>query len=189
MKHYTTILLFAAAQLSASVSIINGDFSLEVPRSGTANGWTAQNNDSAGGWRSTGGNPDGYYRINWFGNDTDPMLSQTITGLTPGAIYEVTGDYSEGIIPKNTGSTNAFGVAIDGTFLFEVPGFGVREWKQFSVTFTAIDTDAVLKLQTERNGTDVDYYVDNIDISVIPEPAAAAGLFGLVMLMAARRKS
>src|SRR5437016_14648689 len=84
----------AASQSFAQNLLINGDFELSVPNNGSGNGWTAFNNDGAGGWRSTGGNPNGTFILNDNGNTTtNPTIEQTLSGLTVGAFYRVSGDF------------------------------------------------------------------------------------------------
>ena len=184
----TTGCLVASA---AHGAVINGTFDLPVPSNGTDNGWTSSTIDAAGGWRSTGCNPSTgpFFILNDSGQPgTDPTIAQLLTGLTAGATYQVTGDFREVLNAQSTTTTQAFGVAIDGVFEFENPGIGNNAlWRSFSFDFTAAATSATLSLAAERNGTDVDFGVDNIAIAlvstppvdgVVPEPGTAA-LLGL----------
>lgn len=167
-------------------TIVNGNFDLEVPRSGFANGWTGFSNDGAGGWRSTGGNPGGYFIINDNGNGaTDPSISQVLTDLVVGQQYEITGDFANWIAGSNTAPS--FGVDINGVEMFA--GYrGTRNvWQSFSFTFFAADTSATLRLRAETNGTDNDFAVDNIAIGLVPTPGAV-GLLGAAGLMMTRRR-
>src|SRR5690349_16007600 len=80
---------------AASAQVINGTFDLSVPSNGSGNGWSSIHVDGSGGWRSSGGNPDGMFILNDNGNPaTDPTISQVLTGLTVGVQYVVTGDFA-----------------------------------------------------------------------------------------------
>ena len=183
---------------AAQAAVINGTFDTSVPSNGTGGGWTSSNIDSQGGWRSTGGNPSTgpFFILNDAGGGTDPTILQLLTGLTPGATYHASGDFRVVHNAQATGLVQAFGVAIDGLFLYESPGLTDTNFHPFGFDFTAPgDGDAELLLAAERNGTDVDFGIDNIAVAlvsappvnggVVPEPGvlallgAALGAFGL----------
>ena len=187
---------FLAAS-AAQAAVINGNFDVEVPSNGTGGGWTSSNIDSQGGWRSTGGNPDAFFILNDAGSGTDPTILQMLTGLTPGAEYHVSGDFRVVHNAQSTTTTQAFGAAINGVFLFERPGFADFTWRDIDFDFTAAASSAILSFAAERNGTDVDFGIDNIALAlvsapppvdgVVPEPGTAALLvLGLVAMMRAR---
>lgn len=150
----------------------NGTFDTVVPSNGTGGGWTSSNIDGLGGHRTTGGNPDSFFILNDAGQlVTDPTLTQTVSSLIVGATYNVTGDFRTVHIGQNTGTTQAFGVAIDGAYLFESPGVQNTNWNSFSFNFVAPATSVALSLAAERNGTDNDFGVDNIAMTLVPGPA------------------
>jgi hypothetical protein len=198
---FRTLLGFAVLVLPMSAQadlVVNGTFDVFVPINGTGGGWTNINTDGGGGFRGTGGNPGGFYILNDSGSPaTDPTFSQTISGLTPGAAYNLTGDYSEIYALGSTDAVQAFGASIDGVFVFESPGLTDRLFHSFNVNFVAPAGSVTLALAAERNGTDSDFAVDNISLNAVsapatPEPGAyalvlAGGLSGTVLLR--RRKA
>jgi hypothetical protein len=170
--------------------VVNGGFD------SSAAGWTLTNGAS---WPLSG-NPG-----NAVGLDnpspspsTDPTASQTINSLTPEAIYIVSGDYQK---QKDRGVTttpstdNSFGVAIDGTFLFEAASSTNIDltWYSFNFLYTATSSSALLSLSSQINGTGVSYAIDNISMQAVPEPSSLCliGVGGIVstMLFRNRRKS
>ena len=165
--------------------IVNGDFELSVPNNGTANGWTAFNNDGAGGWRSTGGNPGGTYFLNDNGNQsTNPSIQQSITGLTIGQAYQISGDE---MVANATNNNNLdFGVEIDGhLWEYNIP---ITSWLHFSEVFVATSTSATLLLTGERHG-DSDPRIDNIALNAVPEPVSLVALgVGVAAILRKRRK-
>ena len=166
--------------------VVNGDFSLRVPNSGTLNGWTAARNDGSGGWRSTGGNPGGTYILNDNGNTTNnPIISQDIT-LVIGQSYRVTGDYAAGNV--GNGVDLDFGVSIDGNLWeFDVPA-GTTNWASLSQIFVATSVLATLELSGERH-SDRDPRVDNIVVeAVVPEPASIIAMALGALLFVRRRR-
>jgi len=86
-----------ASPLSRANLIVNGTFDVEVPTNGTGGGWTSGNNDGLGGWKSGFGNPAPSFRLNQAGQlATDPFVEQTVSGLSVGTIYLLSGDYALG---------------------------------------------------------------------------------------------
>jgi hypothetical protein len=110
-------------------------------------------------------------------DSTDPTISQTVHGLTPGVVYAVSGQYRFG---KDRGGGSPadpnFGVAIDGLFLFEtlVPHDAV--WRDFVFLHTATSPSVVLSLSAQRNYTGVSCFVDNVALQ--PFPSLAANVVG-----------
>lgn len=97
------VLACGLAMPAMAQTIVNGNFDLEVPRTSFGNGWTGFSNDGAGGWRSSGGNPGGFFILNDGGSSaSDPSISQILTDLIVGQQYEITGDYANWIA-TNTG--------------------------------------------------------------------------------------
>jgi hypothetical protein len=99
-----------------------------------------------------------------------PSASQTITSLTPGVLYIVSGDYEKG--PGKNVTDNSFGVALDGVFLFETAAPADSNWHSFNFDYTATSTSALLSLSAQINGTDYAYFIDNIAMYAVPEPSA-----------------
>ncbi|MBL0869773.1 MAG: hypothetical protein IBJ18_04275 [Phycisphaerales bacterium] len=189
----TTLAFVCAAALSQvafAQSVVNGDFSLEVPGNSTGNGWTGFSNDGAGGWRSSGGNPGGYFIMNDGGaSATDPSISQTINGFVPGGLYRLTGDFASWIVSNAPFGGASFAVDINGTQVFTGLAGTLQEWRSFQVDFTAPDTGIVtIRFRAEINGTDNDFAIDNIAVAAIPTPATGAGLLGLSLLAMGRRR-
>lgn len=177
-------LLAMVAGASAQNLLVNGDFSLSVPNNGYDNGWTGANNDSSGGWRPSGGNPDGMFILNWGGGAGNPLLYQDVL-LTIGQTYRVSGDYSRGNIAY--GGNPDFGVEIDGQ-LWEYTIPNSSAWLSFNNVFVATSTNARLMLSGERYGDD-DPRVDNMVLeAVVPEPATMTALvLGLTALLRRKR--
>jgi PEP-CTERM motif len=193
--------LMLAAPLAQANLVTNGTFDVFVPTIGTGGGWTTTSNDGNGGWRSTGGNTGGYFIINDNGaganGATDPSIQQLLTGLTIGATYLVTGDFTNRYnccgVP---GSALSFGIDLSpGGMLTELyyPG-SYPNWYEFSTSFIATQTEHTIRFSAERNGTDVEYAIDNISVVAVPEPAslalvglALAGLAGMSRRRAAAR--
>jgi hypothetical protein len=170
--------------------LFNGDFELSVPSNGTGNGWTSFNVDGAGGWRSSGGNPNGMFILNDNGNgSTNPTIQQTVSGLTIGNIYRISGDYAAGNIGGN--GLADLGVEVDGNlWTFTVPG-STTPFLSFSQTFQATSSTVTVRLTGERLG-DNDPRIDNIVLAfeAVPEPATMAVMgLGLLAVLRRRRKS
>lgn len=168
--------LCLAAPVAHAQVIVNGDFNAGLT------GWTTNTGNifvDAGN-----GNPGANAVINDVGTDPfNPTLSQTITGLTTGITYLITGDHAVHV--EITPTANSFGAAIDGIFLYQDSLTPAQGYQPFSFVFTATGTSAVLSLVGERNGSDVSYRVDNIAIAVAPsaaapEPGTIALLLGIV---------
>lgn len=194
----TLLAVFFIAGLSGQADanlIINGDFSTSVPSNGAGGGWVSANIDGVGGWRSTGGNPDGMFILNDGGAlATDPIISQLVSGLTAGATYRLTGDYANQYEYFGSRGDNTFAVDVDGVMLdaLNYPGAD-RVWGSFSFDIVAPDTDLLIAFRAEIGGDDTDYKIDNISLvragAPVPEPATLL-LFGtgLAGLVAARRR-
>jgi hypothetical protein len=109
------------------------------------------------------------------------MIFQTITGLTPGTTYSISGDYAFSDDFHDTSTNASFGVALDGVFMFEASKPAAPVWLSFNFPYTPASTSALLSLVAQRNGTTVGYGIDNIAITV-PEPSAFCILVAAVFL-------
>ena len=172
---------------------------LLLPQSATAQGNMVVNgelNSGAVGWTLTGfgfvnvknGNPSPDIVLGWPGT----TASQTIEGLSPGAIYLLSGDYA----CYGTDFTNiSFQVTLDGVSYFQTAVPINHNWNTFSFCYTATASSAILSLtQTYWEYLSVDNYsIDNISMYAVPEPSSLCliGVCGIVGVMCFRnwRKS
>jgi hypothetical protein len=145
--------------------VVNGSFS------GSANGWLVTNTPGGFGYQSSGGNPGGCVSLDNVtpSASSDPTASQTISGLTPGITYAVSGQY---LLGKDRGGGSptdpSFGVAIGGQFLFEAVAPGNENWQNFAFPYTATSPSIVLSLSSQINGRGVSYFIDNIALQPLP---------------------
>jgi hypothetical protein len=188
---------------AASANLItNGTFDTFVPSNGTGGGWTSATIDGAGGWRASGGNPDENFVLNHGGAvGSDPTISQTVSGLTVGEEYLVTGDYANEYGCCGSISHLSFGVLLDGVAILELTGAPTDVFMPFSTTFTATSTSHVIGFAGERNGSDWEAKIDNISLTQqeappqpppgVPGPAPVLLLSAGLLLLAgvARRRS
>lgn len=194
-------IVFAVLILSGgkafSSMIINGNFDTFVPSNGTGGGWTSLNIDSAGGWRSSGGNPGAQFIINDNGlSSRDPIISQSVSGFDIGTTYILSWDLALHVNFSGGGTGTSFGVFLDGSplLLTEFLGSG---WQGYGVRFDATNTSHVISFAAELDPrtpgvsktTDVSYRIDNVNLQVVPIPA---GLWllgsGVIALIGFRKK-
>ncbi|MGH7993515.1 MAG: hypothetical protein ACREDQ_08365 [Limisphaerales bacterium] len=165
--------------------VINGDFD------GNASSWTLTNISAGFGYQSLEGDPGGCVALDGPNSlSAFPNASQTITSLTPGAIYIVSGNYRK---MKGASPDYSFGVAMDGVFFFEAVSTVPVDltWYSFSFQYTANSPSSVLSLSSELNGMGVSYAIDNIAMYAAPEPSAAWFILlgGWVLIYARRNKA
>ena len=153
--------------------VVNGTFDSDL------SGWTAYNCL----WMGTQGNPLGCVSIGGYPDDP-ATLSQTINDLIVGNIYIVSGDYFGGP------SYDALGVFIDGDIYITEAGTGFPSWSTFSFSFMANSSTATLEFMVPVGSLKAGYYLDNISMSVVPEPSSLCllGLGAVGGLFFLRRK-
>ena len=167
--------LFLMLLLSIPTFLFCGTSQAQLVTNGTfdtdANGWSWENIDGAGGWRSTGGNPDGNFILNSNGSTTDPTISQLVTGLTPSAQYTLSGDFASVYPSFGNPSATSFGIFADGTLIasYSRPG-GEGVYGSFSVDISANDSDILLAFKGEMDGDDSSYRIDNISLTLTNAP-------------------
>lgn len=177
--------------LASAQTIVNGDFELSVPSNGTGNGWTSEHIDGSGGWQATGGNSNGNFILNAGAEpDSDPSIFTTITGLTIGNTYTITGDFTNVYSQYGDPDVFSFGVYLDGVRKISAKKGTEGVWQNFSFDFTATATTATLLLAGEIND-DSSFRVDNVAINAVPEPGTLAALAtgGLVLLRRRRKRA
>jgi hypothetical protein len=162
------VLAIARLAMGQDNLVVNGTFS------GNANGWTVINTPGGFGYSSVVGNPGGGVLLDNVtpSPSSDPTASQTISGLTTGTVYSVSGDYQPGKLRGSGLPTGpSFGVAINGEFLFTAAAPPDFVWRRFSFLHTATSSTAVLSLSSQINGTGLSYAIDNIAMQAVPEPS------------------
>jgi len=159
--------------------VVNGGFDTN------ADGWVIS---SGGIYESIKGNPGGFFALYSTSSSLTPTISQTINGLVSGSSYLIFGDYI--VFKGQAGSTPGFGVAMDGTFLFEGINSNSLNWSNFSFFYTATSSSALLSLSSQINGTGVSYGIDNISMQIVPEPNSLCliGVGGIISVMFLRNR-
>ena len=178
------ILAFAMAILFGSLdtATAQGTFVINGTFDAGATGWTLSG-FGKGGWDASAGNPGGCFVIS--GSPSPETVSQTISGLTPGVSYTVSGDY-EALFDV---AGDELAVTIYGTSKYFAGSY--FDWRSFSFTFTADTASTVLSLSSGQNGINDSYRLDNIAITVVPEPSPLCllGMGGIAGLLFLRRKA
>jgi hypothetical protein len=176
MRHLVlSALALCTLAAAASAAVTNGGFNTD------AAGWSGSNIDGAGGYRSTGGNPGGFFILNDSGGATDPTISQNVGPLVTGASYHVSFDAVT--VYNQSAALNSLGFTIDNqTFQF-TPS---NSFATYAANFVYGGGTTVLAISAERNGSDSDAGIDNVAISVLPEPAAALLILPAMFVRRAR---
>jgi len=173
-----TTLMFSCFTQSVTAQgnlVVNGGFTTN------ANGWTLT---GSARYDAKNGNPPG--EIDFGGSEG--TASQTINSLTPGFIYNVSGDY-QAIVAGGTSTNNySFGVSLDDVFLFGTATPTNSNWYSFSFDYTATSSSALLSL-SQISG--VYYDIDNIAMYAVPEPSAMSLILlgsGVLFYVRTRKK-
>ena len=168
----TAVLLLGTGVAAQAQSITNGNFTTNLA------GWTIQNTTTQ--WLNDPG-PDSLPGVAWINDFPGPVsfIQQTITGLTPGQTYTISGFYKSRVLFFSSGS---FTATIDGVTKFANPETAfVTNWTPFGFQFTPSTSSVLLSLNSQV-GSDSDYVVDNIAIAqggaAAPEPGSLALLAG-----------
>jgi hypothetical protein len=155
---------FAGGARAQGTLVFNGTFDT------SAAGWTITNITTGTAYETAHGNPPGDVWLYSQEPSLIPTISQTISGLSPGAVYSVSGDYRKG---KGDSPDPSLGVAFNGVFVFELASPPDYDWHSFSFLYTAAAPSEALSLSTQLNGTLIAYAVDNIAMQQVPEPSSS----------------
>ena len=192
----------ASAPGAANASLItDGDFD-SLPTGLAPPGGTITVNDWVfghyGGVEIFGGNR--MVRLESEGLPTiDPTASQTVSGLTIGASYELAWDMALRFNVSGAGNGPSFGVFLDNqTFssALYLDTYLSTTFVTQAVTFVATSTTHTFIFAGELDGrsngggtTDVSYRLDNVSLNAVAVSAPSmAGLFGLAGLLLAKRR-
>ncbi|WP_288380541.1 PEP-CTERM sorting domain-containing protein [uncultured Massilia sp.] len=192
---------------------------LNVANRTTLVGWTSSNGNDGGynfvldtGLITTGASAialkkyeSGVSHGNVFASDAlyyPGVLSQSITGLTPGASYLLSFDYALGQQSGFNGPNLnnfwhvGFGKAVQDSKKLSIENGGFSGWQTATMKFTAESADQVLSFLALSNspGAPPFMLLDNVDLRAdVPEPSTVSmmmlGGFGLLGFMARRRKA
>jgi hypothetical protein len=167
MKIYIPLLV-SALLLMPQFAKAQGNLVINDGFDNNASGWTTTY-VSGSGYLSSGGNPGGCFGlINIIYPFQAPTISQEISGLIPGQVYVVSGDYKFG---GKSFVADSFVVALDGNVLFLTNSPPDAVWHSFSFEYVATSTNALLSLSGQLNGTGYTYYIDNIAMQKTPAVA------------------
>lgn len=181
-----SLVALAVAPAAHGNLLTNGTFDVFVPTNSPGGGWNSS--DVFNGWIASNGNPGPFFGLNSGGAaSNDPTVFQTVDGLVVGEQYTIAGDYKVNLAEFGS-PANSFAVLVDSVQVetFDPPG-PIGFWGSFSVDFVATAESQVIGFAGEANGSDYDYGVDNLSVSVVPEPAAL-GLLAIGSLGLLRRR-
>ena len=178
------VLMVLALSCLPLVAIAQGNLVVNGTFESGSTGWTLINGAIVAG----AGDPGiaGFLVSSNSSPANEPTASQAIGGLFAGTSYLISGNYEAGKDRGGASPTNAsFGVAIDGTFLFEAVSQGNGDWQSFSFYYTAASSSVLLSLSSQINGTGVEYAIDNISMQAVPEPNSLylIGIGGIMSAM------
>ena len=141
-------------------------------------------NGSGNPFADNGAVPDGG---NVLGLQQDLKVSQTLAGLTAGALYRLILEYN-----SRSGDDPAALIQIDGQTALSglVPEVGgANPYYHLEYDFTASGTSALLEIANLGLAGDSTLLVDNVRVIAVPEPAAVlAVLGGIAVLIGLQRR-
>ena len=178
-------LAFAAlafdSQTSFASLISNGGF-----ESGLT-GWTCTTGGDGAcgtGAFATGGPKEGASHFWGFDNTSSPGMNSQTFGTTVGALYEVgfwAGSYAAS--PTNNLSLDVGDLSVGFSFA------GAGWLPYYSATFVATSASSMLEYSFDTDDGTGTLWLDDVSVTVVPEPAILALLgFGLIRMAGARRK-
>lgn len=176
--------LCGASEVRAAPNLIaNGTFASP----GVGNGWSIFANGGVPGWSSSNNETEIDYQLvvmptfylgepgqsmELDGNTFD-TISQTVTGLTPGAQYTLSWGYGDR--PGGSGNYQA-DVFFGGTLVTTDTGTDSGLWTSNSFVVTATGTTETLSFAAVNAGSNPSYGNEIADVSLtgVPEPASLA---------------
>ncbi len=123
-------------------------------------------------WRDfMGGASEGHQNVELAANEP-VVMTQTVSGLTTGATYEVRFDYRS---RPNTGAAdNGVALAVDGTVLTQATGT-VTDWTTYTEQFVAVDADADIAFSDIGTPNSVGTLLDNAVLCLVRQPDNGGG--------------
>jgi hypothetical protein len=151
----------ATAQLCPT-SLVNGDFSVPIPNGEVGNGWRFDGRCDSG-WATDAGHLGGGIWLNECGQlDSDPCVTTTIGQLCPQGAYLLQAEFRSSGYPSS--DLSPFVIEVDGQPLFTANTWPSGEWRSASVLFRPSTSDASVRICAEANGSDSDFYLDNVRV-------------------------
>ncbi len=160
-----------AQTASAEIPVVVGPFSFVNGGFDTdATGWAFVGNDGSGGYRASGGFPDGgFARLNAAGAcGSDPSVSQQIDGFGVGVSYTIRGVYRPYAPSFGSASAESFVIRVGGAIVLQLARGPVDVWTAFEATFTATSANALVEFLSEFGCDDSSYDLDNVSFEVTP---------------------